>query len=48
MQAMGVIKNPGVWGPEIIDPELFFAELGKREMKVEVTLKKDLTLKLEK
>lgn len=43
MQAKGMIQKPGVWGPEIIDPDYFIAELGKREMRVEVTSKKILT-----
>jgi len=43
MQAKGMIQKPGVWGPEIIDPDYFIAELGKREMRVEVTSKKVLT-----
>ena len=43
MQAKGLIP-PGVWGPErAIDPEPFFAELAKREMKVQVTAREDLT-----
>jgi len=44
MQAKGVIKEPGVWGPEqVIDPEYFFKELAKREMHVQVTIKEDLS-----
>jgi len=41
MQAKGMIKEPGVWGPEkVIDPEYFFKELARREMQVRVTIKK--------
>jgi saccharopine dehydrogenase (NAD+, L-lysine-forming) len=43
MQAKRIIDKPGVWGPEIIDPELFFSELAKREMEVTVTKKEILT-----
>jgi saccharopine dehydrogenase-like NADP-dependent oxidoreductase len=43
MQAKGIVEKPGVWGPEIIDPELFFAELAKREMQVTITKKEILT-----
>ena len=44
MQAKGMIKPPGVWGPEqVIDPEYFFKELAKREMHVQVTIKEDLS-----
>jgi saccharopine dehydrogenase-like NADP-dependent oxidoreductase len=39
MQAQGIIAQPGVWGPEIIDPELFFAELVKREMEISIVKK---------
>jgi len=43
MQVEGIIKEPGVWGPEqVIDPEYFFKELAKREMCVEVTIKEAL------
>ena len=43
MQVGGMIKEPGVWAPEqVIDPEYFFKELAKREMQVQVTVKKDL------
>ncbi len=42
MQAKGIIEKPGVWGPEIIDPELFFSQLAKREMQVTVTRKEVL------
>lgn len=44
MQAQGMIGRAGVWGPEVIDPELFFAELGKREMQITVTRKEALAL----
>jgi len=43
MQCQGIIREPGVWGPEVIDPEFFFSELGKREMYVEVMVKQILT-----
>jgi len=43
MQAKGIIEKAGVWGPEIIVPELFFSELAKREMQVTVTRKEVLT-----
>jgi lysine 6-dehydrogenase len=43
MQAKGIVEKPGVWGPEIINPELFFAELAKREMQVTITKKEILT-----
>jgi len=44
MQAKGMIKQPGVWGPEqVIDQEYFFEELAKREMYIQVTVKEDLT-----
>ena len=43
MQAKGIIEKSGVWGPEIIVPELFFSELAKREMQVTVTRKEVLT-----
>jgi len=43
MQIKGMIKEPGVWGPEVIDPEYFFKELARREMRVEVTKKEVLT-----
>jgi len=44
MQAKGMIKEPGVWAPEqVIDPEYFFKELGKREMRVQVMIKEYLT-----
>lgn len=42
MQAMGIIDRAGVWGPEIIDPEIFFEELEKREMQVTVARKEIL------
>jgi len=43
MQAKGMIKEPGVWGPEqVIDPEYFFKELAKREMRFQVTIKEEL------
>ena len=43
MQAKGIIHTPGVWGPEqIIDPELYFKELAKRELNVRVTIQKDV------
>ncbi|MEW5722507.1 MAG: saccharopine dehydrogenase NADP-binding domain-containing protein [Thermodesulfobacteriota bacterium] len=42
MQAKGLIPRPGVFGPEIIDPEYFFRELAQREMKVQVTVREDL------
>jgi len=44
MQTKGMIKEPGVWGPEqVIDPEYFFKELAKREMHIQVTIKEELT-----
>jgi len=44
MQAGGMIKEPGVWAPEqVIDPEYFFKELAKREMRVQVMTKEELT-----
>jgi len=43
MQAMGMVGAPGVWGPEAIDPDFFFTELGKREMEITVTVKETLT-----
>ena len=43
MQAKRIIDKPGVWGPEVIDPELFFSELAKREMEVTVMKKEILT-----
>ena len=43
MQAKGMIKEPGVWAPEqVIDPEYFFRELSKREMRVQVMVKEDI------
>jgi saccharopine dehydrogenase-like NADP-dependent oxidoreductase len=43
MQVEGRIQ-PGVWGPEqAIEPEYFFKELAKREMRIQVTKKEDLT-----
>jgi saccharopine dehydrogenase-like NADP-dependent oxidoreductase len=40
MQAKGMIKEPGVWGPEkVVDQEHFFKELAKREMEIQVTQK---------
>lgn len=43
MQGEGRIE-PGVWGPEkAIDPEYFFSELAKREMRVQVMKKEHLT-----
>ena len=42
MQCQRLIQNPGVWGPEVIDPEFFFNELGKREMQVMVVTKEVL------
>ena len=43
MQVEGKVQ-PGVWGPErAIDPVHFFKELGKREMRIQVTRKEDLT-----
>jgi saccharopine dehydrogenase-like NADP-dependent oxidoreductase len=43
MQVEGRIQ-PGVWGPEqAIEPEYFFRELAKREMRIQVTKKEDLT-----
>jgi len=43
MQASRMVDVPGVWGPEVIDPEFFIAELGKREMAVTITVKENLT-----
>jgi len=44
MQAKGMIKEPGVWGPEqVIDPDYFFKELTKREIRFQVTTKEDLS-----
>jgi len=44
MQFKGMIKEPGVWAPEqVIDPEYFFTELAKREMRVQVMVKEELT-----
>jgi len=44
MQVKGMIKEPGVWAPEqVIDLEYFFNELAKREMRVQVMVKEDLT-----
>jgi saccharopine dehydrogenase-like NADP-dependent oxidoreductase len=43
MQVEGDVE-PGVWGPEqAIDPVKFFKELGKREMRIQVTRKEDVT-----
>ncbi|NIO05300.1 MAG: NAD(P)-binding domain-containing protein [Proteobacteria bacterium] len=43
MQTGGMIP-PGVWGPEqVIDPEYFFKEVGKRGMEVQATIKEHLT-----
>jgi saccharopine dehydrogenase-like NADP-dependent oxidoreductase len=43
MQVKGMIKEPGVWGPEqVIAPEHFFSELARREIRVQVTMKEDL------
>jgi len=43
MQVKGMIKEPGVWAPEqVIEPEYFFKELAKREMRVQVTIKEDI------
>lgn len=43
MQIHGMAQ-PGVWGPEqAIDPDFFFEELAKREMRIQVTKKEDLT-----
>jgi len=43
MQVKGMIKEAGVWPPEqVIAPEYFFAELAKREIRVQVTAKEDL------
>jgi len=43
MQAKGMIKKAGVWAPEqVIDPEYFFNELAKREIRVQVTVKEDI------
>ena len=43
MQIEALIQ-PGVWGPEqAIEPEYFFKELAKREMRIQVTKKTDLT-----
>jgi saccharopine dehydrogenase-like NADP-dependent oxidoreductase len=43
MQVKGMIKEPGVWGPEqVIAPEYFFSELARREIRVQVTMKEDL------
>ena len=43
MQVKGDVE-PGVWGPEqAIDPLKFFKELGKREMRIQVTRKEDVT-----
>jgi saccharopine dehydrogenase-like NADP-dependent oxidoreductase len=44
MQAKGMIKEPGVWGPEqVVESEYFFEELAKREFQVQVTTKEYLT-----
>ena len=44
MQCGGMIKQPGVWGPErVIDQDYFFKELAKREMEIQVTRKEILT-----
>jgi len=43
MQAKGMIKEPGVWAPEqAVDPEYFFNELAKREMRVQVMVKEEI------
>ena len=43
MQINGMIKEPGVWAPEqVIDPEFFFKELSKREMRVSVAVKEQI------
>jgi lysine 6-dehydrogenase len=43
MACKGMIKEPGVWGPEkVINQDYFFKELSKREMKIEVTRKEIL------
>jgi hypothetical protein len=38
MLATGRIGRPGVWGPEsVIPPDLFFQELSRRGMRIEIT-----------
>jgi lysine 6-dehydrogenase len=40
MQSKGMIREPGVWGPEkVIDQDYFFKELAKREMEFHVKKK---------
>lgn len=37
MLSRGMIKSPGVWGPEkVVDQDYFFKELSKREMSIQV------------
>ncbi len=43
LQASGQIARPGVWGPEeVIEPLPFFAELAKRGMRVQATVRNTL------
>lgn len=44
MQVNGMIKEPGVWGPEkVIDTDYFFKELTKREMTFQISKKETIS-----
>ncbi len=44
MLAFGVIRAPGVWGPEsAIEPDRFFRELAKRQLRFELTTRSVLS-----
>jgi len=44
MQVKGMIREPGVWGPEqVVNPEYFFKELAKREIYIKSEIKENIT-----